>query len=704
MWLKIQAKFSAVLVGIGVFSALATAAVSIYVLRKSLIENAFEHLTSIRRSKSFQIESYFKTVNRHVLTLSESFMVSQGLDELGGAYERFNQSSMDEKKREEVLQYYDRSFLPELKKYVDLRINLAAYAPKMPSAVRLQWHYILQNPHPAGQKSKLDVATEHAGGSLCEYCAAHKKFHSSFRRVVERFGYVDLMLVDQQGHIVYTVLKEPDFGTSLTVGPFSNTKMASAVRRCLESGKAGDVFLSDFEEYEPSMGAPSAFVCSPIFNPLSRKRSGALVLQLSNKEVERVVSGDRGWLRDGLGKTGDSGVVGDDYLIRSNVRLFQENPEAHLESMRKRGESEKQIMRVRAYATTALLLQVKLPSVEKALRGETGTMVQKGRSGRSSMVSYAPLEIPGVKWTIATRMDEDEILAPMNTLIRDLLLLILGVIAVTAVFSRIAAKSLATPIRSLAAAAAAIAGGNLSARADVRRKDEVGELGESFNAMAKSIEAKTALIEEKNRENEALLLNILPQPIADRLKSGEGTIADHFAEVTVLFADIVGFTVLSSKIPPGEVVDFLNNLFTRFDALAIKLGVEKIKTIGDAYMAVAGIPNPSEDHATRVAELALGIVEETRKYGEERGMEVSIRVGLNSGPVVAGVIGSSKFIYDLWGDTVNVASRMESHGEAGRVQVTRPVFEALNGKYRFEPRGTIQVKGKGEIETWLMLR
>jgi class 3 adenylate cyclase len=331
-------------------------------------------------------------------------------------------------------------------------------------------------------------------------------------------------------------------------------------------------------------------------------------------------------------------------------------------------------------------------------------MFQKGRSGNTSMVSFAPLEVPGVKWTIATRMDESEILAPMNSLIRNLLLLILGVIAVTGVLSRIAAKSLATPIRNLAAAAAGIARGDLSARADIHRKDEVGDLGESFNSMAESIEAKTRTISEKNRENEALLLNILPQPIADRLKSGEGTIADHFAEVTVLFADIVGFTVLSSKIPPGEVVDFLNNLFTRFDALAIQVGVEKIKTIGDAYMAVAGIPHPTTDHAARVAELALGIVEETRQYGQERGMDISIRVGLNSGPVVAGVIGSSKFIYDLWGDTVNVASRMESHGEAGQIQVTRPVFEALNGKYQFEPRGTIDVKGKGEIETWLMRR
>jgi class 3 adenylate cyclase len=301
-------------------------------------------------------------------------------------------------------------------------------------------------------------------------------------------------------------------------------------------------------------------------------------------------------------------------------------------------------------------------------------------------------------------MDEAEILAPMNALIRDMMLTVLLVMAVTGLIAWFAGRRFAQPILGLSEAAAQIAAGDLTARAAVKSRDEIGALGANFNTMAESIEAKTRIIEEKNRENEALLLNILPEPIADRLKSGEGSIADHFAEVTVLFADIVGFTLLSSQIPPGEVVEFLNQLFTRFDALAQRLGVEKIKTIGDAYMAVAGIPHPAEDHARRVAELALGIVEETRKYGEERGMDISIRVGLNSGPVVAGVIGTSKFIYDLWGDTVNVASRMESHGEAGQVQVTRPVYEALDGEYSFESRGTIEVKGKGAIETWLLTR
>jgi len=213
---------------------------------------------------------------------------------------------------------------------------------------------------------------------------------------------------------------------------------------------------------------------------------------------------------------------------------------------------------------------------------------------------------------------------------------------------------------------------------------------------------KTELIEQKNRENEALLLNILPGEIANRLKGGESEIADNFSDVTVLFGDIVGFTVLSSKKSPAEVVEMLNGLFRRFDEAATELGIEKIKTIGDCYMAVCGLPNRRLDHGERMARMALRMIEATEKYGRAKGFSLQMRVGLNTGPVVAGVIGTSKFIYDLWGDTVNLASRMESTGVPGQIQVTRSVHERLKDSFAFESRGVIQVKGKGEIETWFL--
>ena len=215
----------------------------------------------------------------------------------------------------------------------------------------------------------------------------------------------------------------------------------------------------------------------------------------------------------------------------------------------------------------------------------------------------------------------------------------------------------------------------------------------------KQAEAALRLEQEKS---DRLLLNILPQAIAERLKQDQSIIADTFAEVTVLFADIVGFTQISSKISPSELVSLLNEIFSTFDRLAEKHGLEKIKTIGDAYMVVGGLPMPRSDHAEAIAEMALDMQQAIAEFSNTHKQDFRIRIGINSGPVVAGVIGIKKFIYDLWGDTVNTASRMESHGLPGCIQVTETTYQQLQEKYSFENRGAIEVKGKGEMNTYFL--
>jgi len=183
-----------------------------------------------------------------------------------------------------------------------------------------------------------------------------------------------------------------------------------------------------------------------------------------------------------------------------------------------------------------------------------------------------------------------------------------------------------------------------------------------------------AELERERARSERLLLNVLPGPIAERLKAGESPIADEFSEATILFADLVGFTELSQRMPPGQLVELLDELFSAFDAIATSHGVEKIKTIGDAYMAVAGLPIPRHDHAAAIAEVALEVFASLEAFNRRRGLGLKMRIGINSGPVIAGVMGKHKFAYDLWGDAVNTASRMESHGVPGRIHVGQATF------------------------------
>lgn len=228
-------------------------------------------------------------------------------------------------------------------------------------------------------------------------------------------------------------------------------------------------------------------------------------------------------------------------------------------------------------------------------------------------------------------------------------------------------------------------------------------------------QAYLKIIQDERQKSERLLLNILPKPVADRLKLGEEIIADSFADVTILFADIVGFTPLSAHLSPKEVVVLLNEVFSMFDSLVEQYGLEKIKTVGDAYMVVGGLPTPRPDHAEAVADLALDMQKgialanvgpylgqaPTLLRSPDRSLD--IRIGINTGPVIAGVIGTKKFSYDLWGDAVNVASRMESQGIVGQIQVTTATYERLRDKYWFEERGLVQVRGKGNMLTYLLV-
>ena len=215
-------------------------------------------------------------------------------------------------------------------------------------------------------------------------------------------------------------------------------------------------------------------------------------------------------------------------------------------------------------------------------------------------------------------------------------------------------------------------------------------------------DALAALRTEQDRA-ETLLLNILPRSIADKLKTDTTTIADQFAAASILFADIVDFTPLSERLRPTELVDILDHLFSHFDGLADRYGVEKIKTIGDCYMVAAGVPTPRPDHAQALALMAIDMREAMRESDEVAHFGLALRIGINSGPVVAGVIGRKRFLYDLWGDAVNTASRMESHGTPGQIQVTASTRELLEDEFELEPRGTVTIKGKGAIETWYLI-
>jgi len=655
---------------LGIVTFAVTGAISYIRHLRSLKENAINQLTSVRRSKAYQLESYYRTLHRHVQTLSEDRMFIDAMRQFYAAYKKLNA--------------------------VPVPVEFRDF-PFAPAAFHLQYTYVVKNPFPPGRHREMESA-----GDGSDYSRVHAKYHHSFRKLVEAFGYQDLYLIDYgTQNVVYDVNKGRALGTSLRDGPYRKSNLAKVVKQCLETDNPDDVFFSDFEAFEANLGEPTQWVASPIFE--GQERLGILALQLSNDHVEDVVSGQRGWQRDGLGQSGRSVIVGPDYLIRTNLRAFLENPEMFLAELKANSIPEEQIERIRTYNSTVLELELRVPSVTAALAGKEGNTIEKYPLGpKLTLVSFMPLNIEGLHWVFQSRMDLSEAFKPVTELQHFFIWWGAALFLLTVTGALLMTRQLLRPVHALAKAARRVAAGDFTGEVGWKSEDELGMLCSTFDSMTKSIREKTELIEQKNRENVALLLNILPGEIADRLKAGEHDIADSFANVTVLFADLVGFTVLSSTMSAAEVVDMLNGLFSRFDQLANELGIEKVKTIGDCYMAVCGLPKQCSDHTERMARMALRMLEETREYSNEKGLSLRMRIGLNAGPVVAGVIGTTKFIYDLWGDTVNLASRMESTGMPGEIQVTRAVYERLKDSFDFDSRGPVPVKGKGEIETWLL--
>lgn len=275
-------------------------------------------------------------------------------------------------------------------------------------------------------------------------------------------------------------------------------------------------------------------------------------------------------------------------------------------------------------------------------------------------------------------------------------------IALALLLGRTLSASVIDPLHEIGARLGQIASGDFTQQITVPNRDELGVLAADINRTSEQLDRLYADLRTEQQRSEALLLNTLPRPILKRLRDGETVIADRISAATILFSDIVDFTELAGRLPPETMIELLGALFARFDALAGELGLEKIKTLGDGYMAAAGVPEPRSDHAAAAAKMALAMMETAEDVALQLSQPLRLRIGLHSGPLVAGVIGTRKFVYDVWGDTVNTASRMEKLGMPGRVHLSAATRALLGTSFQCVPCGLVEVKGKGPMETYLL--
>jgi len=686
-WLSIKSKLIVMLLTVSSSSIVVTAYLGYQSGKSNLTDRVFNQLTSVRASKAYQIESYFKTIRNHIQTLSNDPSVGSAIGEFTNAYRQLETAELPADNSAKITAYYQNDFLPKLAKTEQGSPVLNSFLPESNASRYLQYHYIAANSNPVGKKHLLDRAND---GS--EYSRIHERYHPIFRNIIEKFGYYDMFLIDPQGTVVYTVYKETDFTSNFTTGAYNDSNLARLVASVRRSKQKDYASIIDFESYAPSYGAPAAFIAAPIFN--QSKFVGVLAIQVPVDEINNVMTGNRKWESDGLGKSGETYLVGQDYLMRSVSRFLVETPEEYLQTLATLGVNKDVLNRIRQYKTSILEQKVRTEAAEEAITGKQGIRIIRDYRDIPVLSSYAPLQIEGLNWAILSEIDLAEAYAPIYGFERQLLISATLLMLLVTLLAMAMASVFVKPINQLIASARKVADGQLDAIALLETEDEFGELAQSFNLMVASLHDQTVLVEEKNRENEQLLLSIFPAAIAKRLKQGEKNIAESASNVTVLFSDLTGFSKLSDSLTAYEIVSILNDLVTSFDETADRYGMEKIKTIGDSYMAVCGLSVPYLDHDKRAIDFAIEMQAIVRRFSQERGFQLNISLGINSGDIVAGIVGRNKFIYDVWGDTINIASALKSACPESAILVSHEIYKRLCDLYEFVP-----LTNKGEDES-----
>jgi len=690
---SIKSKLIFMLLVVSICSIFVTAYLGYRSGESNLTDRVFSQLTSVRASKAYQINSYFKNIRNHIETLSEDFTVINALQEFTSAYNELENAEITPNFNKKISNFYSSQFLPKLALTQEGKPVVEAYIPDSPATKYLQYYYIAANTNILGKKQLLTRPQDSS-----EYSKIHNRYHPIFRQILEKFGYYDIFLIDAQGNIVYTVFKETDFGTNLKNGPYSESNLAR-LNTSVRKSKGEDYSkIIDFASYEPSYGAPAAFIASPIYKDL--EFIGVLAFQVPVDEINNVMTGNRHWKSDGLGESGETYLVGSDYLMRSISRFLVEDPDKYVQTLRGLGTNEKTINRIQKYQSSILEQKVETEGVKEAITGKEGTKIIKDYRNIPVLSSYAPLKLNDLDWAILSEIDLAEAYAPIYAFQKQILVSATWLIFLVTLLAMWLGNLFVKPINKLISSARKIGAGEIDAIAPLDTEDEFGELAKSFNAMVRSIHTQTHLVEEKSRENEQLLLSVFPAGVAKRLKSGEKDIAETVSNVSVLLSELTGFSKLSESMTGYEIVTTLNDLVIAFDEAGERYGLEKIKTMGDSYMAVCGISVSCLDHDKRAVEFAQEMLAIIRRFNNERGFKLNIRIGINSGDVVAGIVGRNKFIYDVWGDTINVANEMKSVCPPGAILVSEEVYNRLHDLYDFEKAPHSETNGKEHKSAW----
>ena len=660
----------------------------------ALTVQAQAQVAAIRNSKKSELENYFRQLRSTFSVFGGDVGVAAATQSFSDAFDALGRQKLAPERLKALEAYYRNEFVPVLNKSPGFeQVTAEQLIPHSDRTLEAQALFISENPNKPDQRDKLVDSPANN-----PYTLAHFTYHEWLRNLEQRFDFYDLFLISNTGTIIYSTKKETDLGTSLVDGPYANTNLGQLYRQIQSANRSGLVKLADYDFYPPSGGAPAMFIGTPIYSNF--KMIGLLVGQISIDAVERTLNRNRSWRADGLGESGFVYVTGPSQLLRNNHRIFIEHPDEFLARAASQGYRPAEIDAIKRESATVLRYRMNTEGVRRAERGEQGQVQALNSQGNESLQAYAPLDIADVNWVLNANIERDEILAPLEHLKRTMLIVACALTLLCTLLAMGMAAWFVRPINALMDGIEAIKQGRTDVTIAERSDDEFGRLAHSFNEMAATVRNRDEVIASKNKAYAGLLHRVFPDVVADRLRSGEEQIIDTLPNVSLIYVSVDGFVGATDKMTGAESMQLLNEIVDRIDAVADRLGVERVKTMGEHYIAACGLTTPRLDHATRAVEFADAVAAELKLVGKGRGIELGVRASVACGRVHAGLVGNHKFVFDVWGRPLNVARRLLSEIGADEIRVTQDVLHQLGPDNSFDQRPVTTSVALGEIASF----
>lgn len=672
--MSIQSKLLVMLLATSILSAAVIGYIGHQSGRNSLRDAAFNQLNEILSSQTRQLEAEFRYLRESLVVYTHGSTAVDAARAFTAGFDQLNDATVTPAEDKAILDYYRNQFAEQTTEATGQDIDVSGLLPTSPAQRYLQarytapfddWDEALRNDDP---------------GDGSQWSAANARFNDFFRQIVNRFKFDDALLLDTRGNVVYSAYKGPDLGTNVLTGPYSGGDLTQAYRNALNSNVVDYVGITDFSNYQPT-AEPTAWFMSPIGS--GGRIDGVLALQFPTAGVNRVMTMGGQWEQAGMGKTGETFLVGPDNLMRSNSRLFEEDRDQFRARVIEGGTPPDIADQSLKNDTNILIQPVDSEAIERAQRGQTGTIVETDYLANDALQAYAPVDLPGLDWVMVANIDTSEAFAPVSAFTRTLVLSTAAIVFIVSIASMLLARLFIRPIRRLESGAQQISSGDYGVTVPVLSKDEFGDLTVAFNDMSRNLAIKEDLLNEQRRENHRLLLSLMPEQVAVRYRDGEETIAQDHQDVTVIFAGIAGLEELSADLSANEGLSLVNRLVRQFDAAAESLGVEKVRTLHNGYLASCGLSVPRLDNVRRTVDFAIEMQHIVNRFNSETGHSLKLRAGIDTGTVTSGLIGRSSLAYDMWGSTVDLANSVQSGSSQPGIYVTSRVHDVMSDTRQF---------------------